>query len=46
MAVPCIWQKGLVYSLAREIESGQDLRLNEQRNRNSYLMAQGAAEDI
>lgn len=38
--------KGTVFSLAREIESGQDLRLNEQRNRNSYLMAQGAAEDI
>lgn len=35
-----------VSSLAREMERGQGLRLSEQRNRNSYLMAQGATENF
>lgn len=38
--------KSTVSSLVREMERGQGLRLNEQRNRNSYLMAEGAMEDF
>jgi hypothetical protein len=38
--------KNTVTSLAREMQHGQGPRLNEQRNRNSYLMVQGATEDF